>query len=143
MGTPSSGYQAWRQTPPSPALLGSARTAAHLGGCPGSQALLAWRKLTMGRCRWFPPRPLRSPGRALALDDRGPWTRTHPSLLPHAPARPLCPGGHHSRLGPQAGLREPEVSAGALAWRPRTRTGPQPPRCFGARTSAAPDHPGD
>lgn len=115
MGTPSSGYQAWRQTPPSPALLRSARTAAHLGGCPGSQALLAWPKLTMGRCRWFPPRPLRSPGRALALDDPGPMDTHTP--LPAAPraCSPALPRGTPFTTRPPS--RPPR--ARGLRWGPR------------------------
>lgn len=110
--------------------------AEHLGRCPGSGALLAWPKLTIGGCRRLPPRPLRSPGRSLALADTRPMdTHTHPSLLPRAPARLLCPKGHYSLPGAQAGLWEPEVVAGTRARRQRTRTGPL--RCVCARTSSA------
>lgn len=79
--------------------------------------------------------------------DPGPMdTRTH-SLLPRAPARLLCPRRHHSRLGAQAGLWEPEVAAGTPSQvaesKGRGRRAPPQAEARGARSSAATDHPQD
>lgn len=109
---------------------------------------LARPKLTMFPV-WVAPTPpsaLTWP-RARAERTQGLWTVTPSSLQPRVLARLLCPQGHHSRLGAQARLWEPEVTAGDCARQQRTRAGvagrPRRPRRVGAQPSAAPDHPWD
>lgn len=109
--------------------------AEHLGRCPGSGALLAWPKLTIGGRRRLPPRPLRSPGRSIALGGSAAHGHTH--HLSCCPARLLAcsaqgdtihvrapkpgSGSPRSWLGPAPGGREPEPapSGASVPGRPR------------------------